>query len=178
MNRKGIQVGRYSPSIFLVGFMACGKTTVGPILAERLDRPFIDLDRLIEARSGATIAEIIRDRGEEYFRRLETEMLQGSLEDRPVVVAPGGGAILRAENRELMGRHGLTVWLDAPFELCWQRITEDSAVRPLAPDESTARARFEQRVPLYRQADRRISIEHSMPPEEIAEKIVEALSAE
>lgn len=158
--------------------MGCGKTTVGPVLAERLDRPFIDLDRLIEARNGTTIAEIIRDRGEEYFRRLETEILRDSLEDRPVVMAPGGGAILRAENRELMTRHGLTVWLDAPFELCWRRIAQDGVVRPLAPDEATARARFEERTPLYRQAERQIPIDAEMTPEEIVAKIVEALSAE
>lgn len=157
--------------------MGCGKTTVGPVLAERLDRPFIDLDRLIEARNGTTIAEIIRDRGEEYFRRLETEILRDSLEDRPVVMAPGGGAILRAENRELMTRHGLTVWLDAPFELCWRRIAQDGVVRPLAPDEATARARFEERTPLYRQAERQIPIDAEMTPEEIVAKIVEALSA-
>lgn len=158
--------------------MGCGKTTVGPVLAERLDRPFIDLDRLIEARNGTTIAEIIRDRGEEYFRRLETETLRDSLEDRPVIMAPGGGAILRAENRELMTRHGLTVWLDAPFELCWRRIAQDGVVRPLAPDEATARARFEERTPLYRQAERQIPIDAEMTPEEIVAKIVEALSAE
>lgn len=157
--------------------MGCGKTTVGPVLAERLDRPFIDLDRLIEASNGTTIAEIIRDRGEEYFRRLETEILRDSLEDRPVVMAPGGGAILRAENRELMTRHGLTVWLDAPFELCWRRIAQDGVVRPLAPDEATARARFEERTPLYRQAERQIPIDAEMTPEEIVAKIVEALSA-
>lgn len=158
--------------------MGCGKTTVGPVLAERLDRPFIDLDRLIEASNGTTIAEIIRDRGEEYFRRLETETLRDSLEDRPVIMAPGGGAILRAENRELMTRHGLTVWLDAPFELCWRRIAQDGVVRPLAPDEATARARFEERTPLYRQAERQIPIDAEMTPEEIVAKIVEALSAE
>lgn len=157
--------------------MGCGKTTVGPVLAERLDRPFIDLDRLIEARNGTTIAEIIRDRGEEYFRRLETEILRDSLVDRPVVMAPGGGAILRAENRELMTRHGLTVWLDAPFELCWRRIAQDGVVRPLAPDEATARARFEERTPLYRQAERQIPIDAEMTPGEIVAKIVEALSA-
>lgn len=158
--------------------MGCGKTTVGPVLAERLDRPFIDLDRLIEASNGTTIAEIIRDRGEEYFRRLETETLRDSLEDRPVIMAPGGGAVLRAENRELMTRHGLTVWLDAPFELCWRRIAQDGVVRPLAPDEATARARFEERTPLYRQAERQIPIDAEMTPEEIVAKIVEALSAE
>lgn len=158
--------------------MGCGKTTVGPVLAERLDRPFIDLDRLIEASNSTTIAEIIRDRGEEYFRRLETEILRDSLVDRPVVMAPGGGAILRAENRELMTRHGLTVWLDAPFELCWRRIAQDGVVRPLAPDEATARARFEERTPLYRQAERQIPIDAEMTPEEIVAKIVEALSAE
>ena len=163
------------PHIFLVGFMACGKSTVGPVLATKLDRPFIDLDRLIEAKVGCTIAELIARDGEEWFRQVETETLRESAQGESAVIAPGGGAIMRAENRDLMARSGVTVWLDAPVELCWRRIRLGGAVRPLAPDEETVRARHQHRRPLYQQATLRISIVESQSPEEIAADVVDRL---
>src|SRR5215813_10165369 len=119
-------------AIFLVGFMASGKSTVGPLLAARLDRQFIDLDRVIEAKAGCAIAELIAREGEERFRQIETETLRKVAYRGRAVIAPGGGAITRVENRGLMLRAGITVWLDAPFELCWRRIQQDGATRPLA----------------------------------------------
>src|SRR5262245_18190369 len=105
--------------------MGSGKSTVGPVLAAMLDRPFIDVDRLIEERAGCTIAELFESRGEEPFRRMESEILRGTAEGEPAVIAPGGGAITRRENRELMKRNGISIWLDPPFELCWSRIQRD-----------------------------------------------------
>ncbi len=162
--------------IFLVGFMACGKTTVGPALAAGLDRRFVDLDPLIVTEAGCSIADLIAREGEARFRQIETEMLRRTAQDQFLVIAPGGGAITRRENRELMKAFGLTVWLDAPFELCWRRIGRDEIVRPLAPDEDTARERYEARLPLYRQADLRVVVNESQSPEEIAAAIVEQLS--
>jgi len=161
--------------IFLVGFMACGKSSVGPVLAARLNRRFIDLDRVIECESGNTIAEIIYHRGEEQFRRLETLAIQQAATNPETVIAPGGGAITRVENRTLMATSGLTVWLDAPFELCWNRIQQDQTARPLAPDEAVARARYNERLPLYRLADCHIRINETMRVEEIAENIIRGL---
>lgn len=164
-------------SLFLVGFMASGKTTVGPVLAARRGVPFTDLDRLIEAESGTTIATIIGRDGEESFRRLETATLRRVIATSPGVIAPGGGAITRAENRELMADHGTVIWLDAPFELCWERIGADKVVRPLASDESSARARYEQRQPLYREARLRIPITAGLSPDDIARMIIESLAS-
>ncbi|MBP6821359.1 MAG: shikimate kinase [Acidobacteria bacterium] len=158
-------------AIFLVGFMASGKTTVGAALAGRLDRRFVDLDELIVAQAGCSIAEIVTRDGEERFRQLETEMLRQEAKSSSVI-SPGGGAIARAENREVMAQAGVMVWLDAPFELCWQRIKQDTVVRPLAATEETARDRYEQRLPLYRQARLRIAINPNQAPEEIAEAIL------
>ena len=155
-------------AIFLVGFMASGKTTVGAALAARLDRRFVDLDELIVARAGCSIAELIAREGEERFRQLETEVLREAANDS-AVIAPGGGAITRHENRELMTNAGVMVWLDAPFDLCWQRIRQDEVVRPLAATEEAARERYEQRLPLYQQARLRIAINPHQTPEEIAE---------
>ncbi|MBS1787330.1 MAG: shikimate kinase [Acidobacteria bacterium] len=163
-------------AIFLVGFMASGKTTVGAALAAKLDRRFIDLDELIVAKAGCSIAELIAREGEEQFRQLETETLREAAMGETAIIAPGGGAITRDENREVMKQFGLTVWIDAPFALCWQRIKQDAVVRPLAATESAARERYEQRLPLYQQASVRIPIAQSQSPNDIAETILSALS--
>ena len=162
-------------AIFLVGFMASGKSTVGPVLAARLGRRFIDLDRVIEAKAGCAIVELIEREGEERFREMETETLRDAASQSGAIIAPGGGAITREENRELMSRLGITVWLDAPFELCWRRIQNDGATRPLAPDEATARARYEGRLALYRQASIHVPIDHSHSPHYISETIINQL---
>jgi shikimate kinase len=168
-------ISNLESQIFLIGFMACGKSTVGPALAAKLDRPFIDLDPLIEAKVGCTIAELIAREGEERFRQLETETLREAAQNRRAIIAPGGGAITRAENRQLMSQLGITVWLDAPFDLCWRRIGQDATVRPLAPNEESARARYEQRLPLYQQASIRVAISQSQSPDNISEAIIKRL---
>ncbi len=163
-------------AIFLVGFMASGKTTVGAALASKLGRRFVDLDPLIVAKAGCSIAELIAREGEERFRQLETETLREVVASEAAIIAPGGGAITRNENRAVMNQFGLTVWLDAPFELCWQRIKQDVVVRPLAATEDAARERYEQRLPLYQQASVRVSTAESQSPDDIAEAILSALS--
>jgi shikimate kinase len=155
--------------------MASGKSTVGLALAAKLDLEFIDLDLLIEAGAGCAVAELIEREGEERFREIETETLRGAVSRGAAVIAPGGGAITRRENRELMSRLGITVWLDAPFDLCWLRIQKDGATRPLAPDEATARARYEGRSALYRQASIRIPINESHSPHHVSETIIKRL---
>lgn len=153
--------------------MASGKSTIGPLLAKGLDRRFIDLDARIEAGVGCTIGELIAREGEKAFRRIESAELKAAALDPLTVIAPGGGAITIEENRELMEATGLTVWLDAPFELCWRRIRGDRIVRPLAPDEATARARYEMREPLYRQAQVRMKIDEAQSPDHIVELLMQ-----
>src|SRR5262245_57141481 len=169
------RISNPQPPIFLLGFMASGKSTVGPVLAAKLDLEFIDLDLVIEAGAGCAITELIEREGEERFREIETETLREAASRGAAVIAPGGGAITRAENRELMSRLGITVWLDAPFELCWRRIQEDGATRPLAPDEATAKARYEGRLALYSQASIHIPINQSHSPDDISETIINQL---
>src|SRR5262249_39761378 len=162
--------------IFLLAFMASGTSTVGPVLPAKSDRRFIVLDRVIEAKVGCAIVEFIRREGEERFRELETETLREAASLQGTIIAPGGGAITQEENRELMSRLGITVWLDAPFELCWRRIQNDGSTRPLAPDEATAKTRYEGRLALYRQASIHIPINEPQSPDDISETVVEKLN--
>ncbi|HSK63973.1 MAG TPA: shikimate kinase [Pyrinomonadaceae bacterium] len=109
--------------IVIVGFMGCGKTEVARKLALRLNLRMIDLDHEITRREGRTAAQLIVAEGEPAFRKIETDTLRDVLEARIAIVALGGGAWITEANRKLVDDHdGLSVWLDAPFELCWQRI--------------------------------------------------------
>src|SRR4051812_3053233 len=105
-----------TPGIYIVGFMASGKSTVGRHLANRLGWNFFDIDKEIEAAEKTTISEIFKGRGESEFRRVETEMIRqhvGWIErGKPAVLALGGGAFIEAANRSLLEDNGITIWLD------------------------------------------------------------------
>src|SRR5713226_4695050 len=137
--------------IVIVGFMSCGKTTVAVELARRLGCGMIDLDSFITDREGRSPAEIIEQEGEPAFRAIETRALQAILEnDAARVIALGGGAWTIDVNRTLAEEYDcLSVWLDAPFELCWERIMASGTIRPLAPERERAEALYDSRRPAY-----------------------------
>ncbi|HZS10358.1 MAG TPA: shikimate kinase [Blastocatellia bacterium] len=170
-NEDQNQIRSLDVPIFLTGFMGSGKSTIGQALADLLGRPFIDLDTRIEAMTNRSIPDIIASDGEEKFRQIESEALREVARMGTAVIALGGGAILRAENRELMSSRGISVWLDVPFEVCWQRIQQDENVRPLAPDEATALERYRQRLPFYQQSSLHIKVDQSEPASAVAEEI-------
>lgn len=163
--------------IFIVGFMAAGKTTVAHELARQLDCLAIDLDELVAQRHGRGPKEIIEQDGEDAFRSVETQALREALLDATArIVAVGGGAWTVAENRKLIAEHeGFIVWLDAPFELCWQRIEAGSEARPLAPSRKRAGKLYAERRPVYQSADLRVSVSEDESAEEIASKIAKLL---
>lgn len=161
--------------IAILGFMGCGKTTVARELARQLDVEFIDLDSFVATQTGRSPAEIINSDGEPTFRELETTALNEALTTGTArVIALGGGTWTVPANRTLLALHDcLTVWLDAPFDLCWQRIDDGrETVRPLAPDRETARSRFEARCADYGLAEHRIAISESDTQETIANQIL------
>jgi shikimate kinase len=172
---KKQNIPRQATPIFLIGFMGSGKSIVGEALAAHLGRPFIDLDQKIIESAGQPIHTIITEDGEEGFRRRESEALESAALTAESVVATGGGIVLRVENRQLMNDRGITVWLDAPFDLCWHRILTDGIIRPMAPDRTTALARFDARRHLYEEAQMRIEIDER-PVFEIVEIICQRLS--
>ena len=159
--------------IYLVGFMAAGKSTVARALADRLGWRAEDVDALIEARERRTIADIFGRQGEPYFRGVERDILKLLLPLRHVVVATGGGTFMEADNRAAMNMDGVSIWLDVPFDLLLARLPADGR-RPLAADRQQMERLFALRQTAYAQAHVRIEA-GAAPPDEIAERIIERI---
>jgi shikimate kinase len=161
-----------TPGIFLVGFMGCGKSTVGRALSEHLGWPFVDLDEEIEQREGATISEIFATRGEPEFRRIESEVLKARVKyisgGRPNVVALGGGAFQSEANIDLVTHNGVPIWLDCPFDHVERRVAQTTH-RPLARDPVQFRNLYEKRRANYARAEHRIEVRSDDPQHAVAE---------
>jgi shikimate kinase len=141
--------------VYLVGFMAAGKTSVGRALARRLDWKFIDIDDLIERQEHLTVAEIFARHGEPYFRAAERAILLDQLNARHAIVATGGGTFADPQNRAAIRNDGVSVWLDAPLERVIARMPADGR-RPLAADRADLERLYEGRRLAYEQAHVRL----------------------
>lgn len=164
-------------NIFLTGFMGTGKTTVGLILAELLQRPFVDLDKKIEQREGCTIAEIFASHGENYFRESETVLLKSLTKQQATVYATGGGIVGRKGNRQLMRSLGHIVYLKASWSILQLRL-EKSTGRPLIDENKgwdAVKSLWEARLPLYEKADIVIDTD-GLTPLDVAHKIITGLA--
>jgi shikimate kinase len=161
--------------IYLVGFMAAGKSTVGRALADRLGWRAEDVDLLIEQRERMTVADIFARHGEPYFRRIEREMLHLLQPIRHVVVATGGGTFVDPDNRAFMNLDGVTVWLDLPLAELVARIPLDGR-RPLAADRVALEGLYAARTESYRHAH--IHIDSSrLAVADVVDRIAEAVAA-
>ena len=162
--------------IVIVGYMGCGKTVVAQALARLLGKHFVDLDAEIEQFEGRNPAQIISEDGEQAFREKETAALRDLLQRHEgSVVALGGGAWTIAVNRELISSvDSVVVWLDMPFDICWQRIEQDAQFRPMAPSRAAAERLFLERLPFYGLADLRIAFADESPAQ-IAKNIAALL---
>lgn len=165
-------------SIYLIGMMGAGKTTVGRLLANELGYSrFFDTDMLIEQLAQRqSINEIFATVGEEAFRELETEVLAELSTYKRTVISTGGGIVLRQKNWSYL-QHGLIVWLDVSVELLMVRLAEDNT-RPLLKDadpEKKLQTLLEQRQPLYSQADLRITVQPQETPEQVTKRILEEI---
>lgn len=129
-------------SIFLIGMMGCGKSTIGRVLARRCGRSFFDLDREIEARSGVPVTTVFEVEGEAGFRKRESHLLDELSQHEGIVMATGGGAVLCAENRERLRSRGLVIYLQSTIDELARRTANDRA-RPLLQG-ADPRARLEQ----------------------------------
>ncbi|SCY79276.1 shikimate kinase [Nitrosospira sp. Nl5] len=140
-----------SGSIFLVGMMGAGKTTIGKLLANFLNKTFLDSDREIQKRTGVSIPVIFEIEGEAGFRKRETEMLLELVKSKNIVLATGGGAVISTENRKLLKHSGTVVYLRATVDDLWRRTRQDKN-RPLLQTSDPRRKLTElynQRDPLY-----------------------------
>ncbi len=140
--------------LFLVGFMGAGKSSVGKLLAKRLDTLFVDLDEVIVKTCGQSINEIFARHGEEYFRDVETDALRCLDYRQPVVVATGGGILERRGNADIIRSKGVMIYLDASWETVYRRISTSSN-RPILQQKTVEEVRslFQRRQAAYRCAD-------------------------
>lgn len=123
--------------IFLLGFMGSGKTHWGRLLSQKLSIPFFDLDEQVVNSAGTSINEIFEKQGEEYFRLLEKDTLHIITESRDsMVMSCGGGTPCYFNNIEYMNRSGITVWLDTPVNVLFERLLKERHHRPLLKDLS------------------------------------------
>lgn len=144
--------------IFLIGFMGCGKTTIGKQLANKLGMKFIDMDDFIVEQQGMSINKIFETKGEDAFRQIEKETLQELFKLDKVVIGAGGGTPCFFDNMEQMNRHAETFYLKMDTEGLVQRLKDQKDERPLIKDKSTAelhefiQGTLEKREPFYSKA--------------------------
>ena len=146
--------------IVITGFMGCGKSKVARELALRRNVVMVDLDEWITKRVGRSAAQLINEDGERAFRAIETNALREVLQNGEAgVIALGGGAWIEEANREVINSYACTtVWLNTPFELCWQRITASEEDRPLGRTREQAHERYNLRKSIYAQAQIHVSV--------------------
>jgi shikimate kinase len=156
--------------------MGAGKTTVAEALSHRLNCMMIDLDQFITEQENSSPQEIIDNQGEVKFREIETRSLQKAVQTDTGIIALGGGAWAIEENRMIAKAYGHSVWLDAAFELCWERISTTGEMRPFARDFDKALERYAYRRQFYKMADLRIEIMKEKTPELIAIEIIDELN--
>ncbi|WP_027389823.1 shikimate kinase [Chrysiogenes arsenatis] len=163
--------------IILTGFMGSGKTSVGQLLAHKLNLPFVDLDHLIEQDEGRSIREIFQTQGEETFRKLESKAIHKALAEPRSVIATGGGALMIEENTRLLKQRGQMVYLQAEPETLWERVQWNDD-RPLLEKHSTLEAfssLLQSRIPNYKQSHFIIDVDH-LTLEEVALCIMELVA--
>ncbi|MBU0634970.1 MAG: shikimate kinase [Candidatus Omnitrophica bacterium] len=162
-------------NIVLVGFMGTGKTTVARILAQKLKRQFVDLDDIIENGEGRTIADIFREKGQAYFRKIEKDAVCAVSKNTGMIIACGGGVVLDSENVSRLKDKGVMICLTATAEVISER-TKSFSHRPLLNTDE-AKTKIEEllkaRKADYAKADHTIDTS-SLTVEQVAEKILKA----
>ena len=163
--------------LLLVGISGAGKSTVGRLLAERVDVAFIDLDDWVEKEAGMTVGAVFDKLGQSRFRDLESTVLCQALQSQPpAVIATGGGAMVRSQNRDQAREQGYVIWLEVSPALAASRC-QHGIDRPLLRDGDTVetlRALLAERAEGYREASMVIQTEH-YAPEDVVAHIVDAL---
>ena len=168
--------------IVLIGFMGSGKSTIGKMLAQRLNRPLVDTDQEVENREGITIAKIFEEKGESYFRKIENDVLQSFLKsDTPSVIATGGGAPCFLDGMKYIGKYGYSFYLKVGRMTLLDRIEGDKS-RPLAGHKTKSELKqfidmsLSKREKFYKMANR--TIQAINPPKALVTRILRYLDKE
>ena len=167
-------------NVYLVGMMGSGKSVTGKKLAEYLGYPFVDLDEWIQQKTKRTIADIFEKEGEAHFRQVETSALADVCRFRPVIVATGGGTILKSENVDRMKSSGKIIYLDTSVEFLWDRLKYKKD-RPLLKDtnprEKLLRI-YADRLPIYQRiSDLQVRTDGETA-DTVARKIISAIGSQ
>tara|TARA_B100000965_G_C19421713_1_gene682438 strand:- start:352 stop:849 length:498 start_codon:yes stop_codon:yes gene_type:complete len=160
--------------IVLIGPMGSGKSSIGKILAKKIDFKFIDTDKLIEIKEGIKIKEIFNSKGESYFRDLEVKVLEETLTAQIAVIATGGGIVEREKNRLLLENEKNVFFLNSSVKRQFER-TKDSDKRPLlnkGDNFKTLRELYKKRLPYYENVSRYEIEMDNKTNEEIVEQII------
>jgi shikimate kinase len=166
-------------SVFLIGMMGVGKTTIGQLLAHRLNYEFLDTDQFIEQATGQSVSTIFAESGESIFRQLETATLSQVSARLRKVVATGGGIVTSPDNWSYL-KHGVIIWLDLPVEHIQKRLSEDTT-RPLLQHRNLGdrlTQLLSERRSRYAQADIHILIQPDETPDQLVERVLSAIVQE
>lgn len=168
-------------NIVITGFMGSGKTTVGRCVAERLQRPFVDMDDVLVAEFGKSITAVFEEDGEGVFRSAEAQLCQRLAQERGLVISTGGGALLNADSRAALGASGVLVCLQVSPAVIERRLAADQA-RPLLAGEAAERSRrihqlLRQRRAAYRAIPYQVDTD-DLSPEQAAARVIEAAEAD
>lgn len=160
-------------NLYLVGMMGAGKTTIGSLLAAELGYRFLDTDNVIQQVAGKSINQIFTEVGEAGFRQLETKVLAEICAYTNLAIATGGGIVIKRENWSYL-HHGLVVWLDVPVEQLHERLAADTTRPLLQATDSLAKLRslWQQRQPLYAQADLKLTTDNTETPAQLAARVL------
>ena len=164
-------------TVAMIGMMGAGKTAIGSALATKLGVGFLDSDAEIEAASNMSIAEIFERFGEAFFREKEGQVIARLLNGPPVILSTGGGAFLQRENRDVISRDGVAIWLDADLELLWSRVRHKTT-RPLLrtnDPKATLTEIFNDRRDIYALADMTVKAETGLSIDAMTDRVIVAL---
>ena len=169
---------RQGPHIIITGFMGAGKSTVSEMLAQRLHMPLMDTDLQIETEQGRPVRQIFDERGEAWFRLLESGLLERlAKSSEKMVVSTGGGLPIQPQNRELLAKAGIVIYLQVSAREVLRRLDGDTSRPLLASGDKQARVQdlLAKREPVYQSTADMIIETDGMSPEQIVERIIEQL---
>lgn len=159
--------------IYLVGFMGCGKTTIGALLGKRIGIRSMDLDEYIVSEAGMSIPKLFEQYGEDYFRALEHTCLLKIGKEGPGIICTGGGVVKREDNRQFL-KDALCIYLDVDFEILYERIAQDTN-RPLATDYESLKALYASRKAWYEEVATYRIVGDEKSPLQVVEELIQLM---